>query len=110
MDSDVTPVGTTQVWPVPAVENVTEQVVPPHTGAGVIAEAGAPVARRATPKTPTTEKAAVAMRTMGSRNLDFTGARSRSGDGTVMPLGTIWAVWAGEVLWPGKASGTARRV
>jgi len=65
MDSDVTPAGTTQVWPVPAVENVTEQVVATHTGAGVMAEAGEPITVRATPQTPTTEMAAVAMRTMG---------------------------------------------
>jgi hypothetical protein len=60
-DSEVTPVGTTQLWPRPAVEKVTVQLVTTHTGVGEAAT-GELVAKIAVPSTPTTENAAVAIR------------------------------------------------
>jgi hypothetical protein len=70
-DSEETPVGTTQLWPRPAVEKVTVQLVAPHTGGGEAA-AGELVAKIAIPSTPATENAAVTTRAIEKCNLCFT--------------------------------------
>jgi hypothetical protein len=77
-DSEETPVGTTQLWPRPAVENVTVQLVAPHTGVGEAA-ADELVAKIAMPSTPAAENAAVATRATEKCNLCFTVSISNVG-------------------------------